>query len=565
MKITNRILSILIVLLMLLNTVTVFAATDSYDAGYDAGYDYGFDYTGRQITGRTAYNSNYRDSRAHRNIIRDMGDDYEESEFRDGFIDGFNDGYDADFDDDAAEVDYASQLGKLLGGIYGERDFQNSIRSDWKKALPSTSEVRRMFNLDRQTTAYANSFISAFNSAFNDGYVEAYENAMFEPAKITMEQGFKDGEDSGWNYGAAYGAKDYHEGNFSSFKRDLLTKFEIVSEYSLNNHSNEYEDGFIAGFISAYEEGYNEAFRGATLNEGLKKITSEVIPIIGSEVVTGDGRFAVKIPSGIYYHDVNLIISTSYDAGDARSGNLIKSSDSYNVKIVNSSGNVDDGKSIEVSFEFHGDKAAGGIYRQSGNQWLYVPTVIEDGMMKAKVNPARLTSYGTTYSAFVDKNFTVLTDARGHWASDEIDAFVRRGIISGYSDNTFRPDNYITRAEFLTLVSKVYNWNTSWYYSSSAITYNDSDIFGSYNHVIYYASYHNIIYGYSDGYFRPNNLITYSEVEAIMGRVRTGTFRWANTANDMLYEKKVRSNSFNSLNNNITRAEVAYMLYNLTE
>lgn len=42
------------------------------------------------------------------------------------------------------------------------------------------------------------------------------------------------------------------------------------------------------------------------------------------------------------------------------------------------------------------------------------------------------------------------------------------------------------------------------------------------------------------------------------------SFRWANTANNMLYEKKVRSDSFDGMNNKITRAEVVYMLYKMT-
>lgn len=66
MKITNRILSVLIVLLMLLNNGMVFAATDSlsYDAGYEAGYDYGYARQDSKVKGLDAYNDSYKDSRA---------------------------------------------------------------------------------------------------------------------------------------------------------------------------------------------------------------------------------------------------------------------------------------------------------------------------------------------------------------------------------------------------------------------------------------------------------------------------------------------------------------------
>jgi hypothetical protein len=193
-----------------------------------------------------------------------------------------------------------------------------------------------------------------------------------------------------------------------------------------------------------------------------------------------------------------------------------------------------------------------------------VPTIVKDGMMSAKIKPSTLGSSGTIFSAFADKNVKIFRDARGHWASDEIDAYVRRGIISGYADGTFKPDNNITRAEFLTLLSRVYNWNTS-YSTGSTIPFKDANTFGSYARVINYATSQKYIYGYDDGTFKPNNPISYNEVETIMRRILPyWNFSRANIANAMRYEKKVLSDSLNNMNNKITRAEVVYMLYKIT-
>lgn len=566
MKIMNRIISILIVLLMLLNTGTVFAATDSesYDAGYDAGYDYGRERRNTSISASTAYNR-FKKTDDY-TVIKDEIKTYKENDFREGFKDGYEDGHGDDgIDKDKKEqVDYAKTLGKALGEIYGARHFQNGEDADYKDVIPTRSNIINMYDLKKQSTAYVNSFVIAFNNAFVEGYIEAYDKAMFEPDKITMEQGVSDGEETGAKLGAAYGVKDFYEGKDLYFQRDLLTATEIRSKYSLNNDKDEYEDGFISGFTRAYEEAYNAAFREANMSEALVKVTSQVVPISGASVVTADNRFAVKILPGTYYHDVNLNITTTFDAGNYNSGSFIKSSDSYTVEIGNSSGNIDNNKLIELSFEYYGDKIDGGIYRQGNGEWLYVPTVIKDGVMSAKINPESL-KYGTTFSAFVDKNTKVFRDARGHWASDEIDAYVKRGVISGYSDNTFKPDNSISRAEFLTLLSRVFNWNSSWYLVSST-SYKDSGTFGGFTDVINYATYFNYIYGYSDGTFKPGNPISYAEVETIMKRVMSSdSFRWSYIANNMLYDKKERSNSFNGMNNRITRAEVVYMLYSLTE
>jgi uncharacterized repeat protein (TIGR01451 family) len=46
------------------------------------------------------------------------------------------------------------------------------------------------------------------------------------------------------------------------------------------------------------------------------------------------------------------------------------------------------------------------------------------------------------------------TDISKHWANEAISSLLGKGIISGYEDNTFRPDNKITRAEVAVLLIK---------------------------------------------------------------------------------------------------------------
>lgn len=564
MKIIKRTLLILIVLSMLLST-GVFAATVSlsYDAGYEAGYDYGYARQGSKVTGMDAYNDSYKDSRAHR-TLRNSIEDYKEREFRDGFVDGYTDGHD-DKVNASQKLDYPEELGKALGEISGARDFQKGKKSDWRAALPKSTNISSMFDLDKQSSSYRSSFISTFTAAFNEGYNDAYDMASYEPDRITMEQSVIDGEDVGMMVGAAYGLKDFYAGKYLDFKRDLPLNNDIISQYALNNDDPNYEEGFIAGFLSAYEESYNQAFREANMSENINKAASYVIPISGGTASSSDNRFIVDVPAGTFYHDVGMNIIATFDVKQISYGKLIKASDTYTVELSNLSGNINENKLIELSFEYYGDKAKGGIYKYEDNKWLYIPTDAKDGMLTAKINPKTLKSNGTVFSVFVDDNVNAFTDARGHWANDEIDAYIKRGIISGYSDNTFRPDNNITRAEFLTLLSRVFNWNI-YNTPGSTATFNDAATFGYYTDVINYATYHSYIYGYTDGSFKPGNLISYTEVETIMNRVLYyQNFRWSNISDSMLYDKKVRSNSFNGLYNNITRAEVVYMLYKTTE
>ncbi|MCS7458814.1 S-layer homology domain-containing protein [Paenibacillus doosanensis] len=45
-----------------------------------------------------------------------------------------------------------------------------------------------------------------------------------------------------------------------------------------------------------------------------------------------------------------------------------------------------------------------------------------------------------------------LSDVNGHWAKDQIEFALKDGFVDGYPDGTFRPDQNVSRVEFLKLV-----------------------------------------------------------------------------------------------------------------
>jgi C1A family cysteine protease len=48
-----------------------------------------------------------------------------------------------------------------------------------------------------------------------------------------------------------------------------------------------------------------------------------------------------------------------------------------------------------------------------------------------------------------------LTDISEHWAKDYIEKCVRAGLINGFEDNTFKPDEPLTRAQMSTIIWKM--------------------------------------------------------------------------------------------------------------
>ena len=87
---------------------------------------------------------------------------------------------------------------------------------------------------------------------------------------------------------------------------------------------------------------------------------------------------------------------------------------------------------------------------------------------------------------------TTLKDINGHWAAPTISKWIDQGLIQGYGDNTIRPDNPVTRAEFVSMVNRAWGISNDgyssvfqdvakdqWYYSDIAAAYNLGYISGS--------------------------------------------------------------------------------------
>ena len=74
--------------------------------------------------------------------------------------------------------------------------------------------------------------------------------------------------------------------------------------------------------------------------------------------------------------------------------------------------------------------------------------------------PITRAEFAAIAARFDDKNTDTsskFTDIASHWAKNEIGIAANKGWINGYPDGTFRPNQYITRAEAMMLVNRVLN------------------------------------------------------------------------------------------------------------
>ena len=81
----------------------------------------------------------------------------------------------------------------------------------------------------------------------------------------------------------------------------------------------------------------------------------------------------------------------------------------------------------------------------------------EDGSFKpdASISRAEFAAIAARFDPDGDKTPATFSDVSSHWAKDEISIAANHGWIKGYEDGSFKPDQKITRAETMTLVSRV--------------------------------------------------------------------------------------------------------------
>ena len=65
-------------------------------------------------------------------------------------------------------------------------------------------------------------------------------------------------------------------------------------------------------------------------------------------------------------------------------------------------------------------------------------------------------------SSFAEENsdaakVNAFSDISGHWAEESINKWTDKGVISGYDDGTFKPDNPVTRAELAKIITLAFD------------------------------------------------------------------------------------------------------------
>ncbi|WP_314588585.1 S-layer homology domain-containing protein [Paenibacillus terrigena] len=106
-------------------------------------------------------------------------------------------------------------------------------------------------------------------------------------------------------------------------------------------------------------------------------------------------------------------------------------------------------------------------------------------------------------------------DIVGHWAAKDIQTAVQRGMTNGYPDGTFRPDQSVTRAEFTVWLAKAMQLSGEGRAKAFA---DQSSIPAWASEAVAQAVELGLIQGYADQRFMPNQPISRAEMATMVAR-----------------------------------------------
>jgi hypothetical protein len=111
------------------------------------------------------------------------------------------------------------------------------------------------------------------------------------------------------------------------------------------------------------------------------------------------------------------------------------------------------------------------------------------------------------------RSFTDVSNGYNYWLY--VERLVAHGVVGGYSDGTYRADNGVTRGQMAKFISIAAGYNEAIPYTRQ--TFSDvppSDTFWVY---IERLVAHGVVGGYTDGTYRPSNLVTRGQIAKFIG------------------------------------------------
>ena len=317
-----------------------------------------------------------------------------------------------------------------------------------------------------------------------------------------------------------------------------------------------------------------------------KRIVSTIVVVDNPHIRIGMDLATVKTINTQAKSDVNVTATrTNSSKLFGESKNTIGSRPVFDLKINYGSGkqvqNFGTGRvSVAIPYTLGANEKPGNV------QAVYVDTTgrvhwITNSVYDSAEKVLRFTTdHFSTYGVGYKQPATAFTDIATHWAKEDIEFAVSRGLISGTTAATFSPNAAMTRGMFAAALGRLANIDVSSYKNSSFTDVKNDAYYMGY---IEWTTQKGILSGMSGGEFAPDQAITREQIAVIMqnyAKVIGFTLPKVYVKNTFADSAKISANAkdavkqmqmagvISSKNNNLfdpqaaaTRAEISAMLH----
>ncbi|WP_251037661.1 S-layer homology domain-containing protein [Paenibacillus albidus] len=178
---------------------------------------------------------------------------------------------------------------------------------------------------------------------------------------------------------------------------------------------------------------------------------------------------------------------------------------------MNSFGDTFVKRSITATTSLNTHNATAIVFDPAAGKLSFVPSVLStraDG-----TTTAAITRNSNSYYTVV-QSVRTFADLSGHWAKSTVELLASKLIISGTSVTAFSPSQSVTRAEFAALITRSLGLATV----SGGTSFSDVSSGKWYAGDIQTAAAAGLLSGYTDGTFRPDSQISRQEMASILAK-----------------------------------------------
>ncbi|NUU78738.1 immunoglobulin-like domain-containing protein [Paenibacillus xylanilyticus] len=137
------------------------------------------------------------------------------------------------------------------------------------------------------------------------------------------------------------------------------------------------------------------------------------------------------------------------------------------------------------------------------NKDIFKPGTSATQILESKINDA-LKNQGNVFKPI---------DIKNHWAEQTIDIFTKLNIIKGYEDKTIRPNQDMSRGEFVGILSRIFDVG-----GTKQVALKDIKGHWAEDAIVQFTQA-GIIRGNGNGTFKPNKAITREEMAVILSKI----------------------------------------------